>query len=224
MSSTATWRSTPPLPDERLARRQIDQRADRLARALHRPHLEPLRHREQEDDAGRLEPFAEQQGAGDRDDHQRVDVEACASGWRSRARRAGKMPPATAAAMKHAAAAVARPAADNARPAPIAAAQATISRQRHAMAAPPTAGSSCSSHIRMPVWPDGVDDRGRGQLGGVIFDVQPLADEIGRYRLEPGERLEPAFEDDNLLVAVHPLDAEHGLRVELARRAGDGLG
>ena len=39
-------------------------------------------------------------------------------------------------------------------------------------------------------------------------------------RFEPGERLEPALEDDDLLVAVHALDAEYRFRVELAGGAG----
>ena len=40
----------------------------------------------------------------------------------------------------------------------------------------------------------------------------------------PGERLQPPLENDHLLVAVHPLDAEDRFRVKLADGAGDGLG
>ena len=76
----------------------------------------------------------------------------------------------------------------------------------------------------MPGLADRVDHRRRRQLGGVVLDVQPLADEVGRHRLEPGQRLQPALEDDDLLVAVHPLDAEDGLGVELARGADDWSG
>ena len=62
-------------PDERLGGREIHQRADRAARAIHRPRLEQLGEREEEDDRGGFRPFAEQRRPGHRDEHQHVDVE-----------------------------------------------------------------------------------------------------------------------------------------------------
>ena len=67
--------------------------------------------------------------------------------------------------------------------------------------------------------PDGIDHGGRRQLRGVILNVQALADDVGRHRLETRQRLEPPLENDDFLVAVHALDAEDRLRVQLARRA-----
>ena len=71
----------------------------------------------------------------------------------------------------------------------------------------------------MPVCPTASTIAAVRQLGGVVFDVQPLADDVGRHRLQAGERLQPALEDDHFLVAVHALDAEDRFRVQLARRA-----
>ena len=67
---------------------------------------------------------------------------------------------------------------------------------------------------------DRVHHVGRGQLCRVILDVQALADHVGGHRLETGQRLQPPLQDDDFLVAVHALDAEHRFRVELARGAG----
>ena len=69
------------VPHERLGGRQIHQRADGAARALHRARLEQLRQREQEDDGRPFAPLAEHHRAGDGDEHEDVDVE------RQRARR-----------------------------------------------------------------------------------------------------------------------------------------
>ncbi len=57
--------------------------------------------------------------------------------------------------------------------------------------------------------------RGR-QLRRVVLDPQPLADHVGVERFEPGERLQPMLEDRDFLVAVHPLDLEDRLGVQLA--------
>ena len=61
--------------DERLGRRQIDQRPDRLAGPFHGPHLEPLGDRKQEHDACAFGPLAEHERTRDGDDHQHVDVQ-----------------------------------------------------------------------------------------------------------------------------------------------------
>ena len=52
--------------NERLGRREIQERADRAARTLERPRLEHLREREEEDDRRRFRELAQQNGAGDR--------------------------------------------------------------------------------------------------------------------------------------------------------------
>jgi hypothetical protein len=49
--------------------------------------------------------------------------------------------------------------------------------------------------------------------------VEPLSDEVSRYRLESCERLQPAFEDDDLFSTVHALDPKYGFRMKLANRA-----
>ena len=59
--------------------------------------------------------------------------------------------------------------------------------------------------------------RGR-ELGGVVLDPQALAHHVGVERLEPGERLETMLEDRDFLVAVHALDLEDRLGVQLANR------
>ena len=73
--------------DERFGRRQIHQRADRAARALHRARLEQLREREQEHDRRGFAPLAEDHRAGDGDHHQHVDVERRATATARSARR-----------------------------------------------------------------------------------------------------------------------------------------
>ena len=58
----------------------------------------------------------------------------------------------------------------------------------------------------------------------VVLHVKPLPHEIRGDRLEAHERLQASLENDHLLVAVHPLDAEDRFRVQLADGAGDGIG
>ena len=138
------------------------------------------------------------------------------------ARRAGKMPPATAAARN-------RPPPRRAWPA-AAARQAGDDRhagRQHQPPAPLDVRPAGGRLLVLEPHPhaglaDGIDHRGRRQPGGVVLHVQPLADEVGRHGLEPVQRLQPPLEDDHLLVAVHPLDAEDRFRVQLARRAGGG--
>jgi hypothetical protein len=69
------------------------------------------------------------------------------------ARWTGDTAPRIVAATKSTAAASGRPAAPAANPAPIARAQAITRRDRRVTSAPYAAGCSCSSHMRMPVWP-----------------------------------------------------------------------
>src|SRR5687768_5179728 len=59
-------------------RRQIDQLADGLARAIETLRFEPLRGGEERHDHRRLFVFADEHGADDCDDHQDVDVQRAA--------------------------------------------------------------------------------------------------------------------------------------------------
>ena len=68
----------------------------------------------------------------------------------------------------------------------------------------------------------GLRDGRRRELRRVVRDAEGAADDIGAHRFESSQRLEPALEDGHFLVAVHPLDAEHRLRVNLADGAGRG--
>ena len=61
--------------DQRLDRRQVHQRADRVARAVERPRLEPFGDGEEEDHAGGFGILSEDDRARHRDHHQDVDVE-----------------------------------------------------------------------------------------------------------------------------------------------------
>src|SRR5262249_7374882 len=60
----------------------------------------------------------------------------------------------------------------------------------------------------------------RGQLRRVVIDVHALPENVGVQRLEPRELLQTFFEDRHFLVAVHALDLERRLGVELADLAG----
>jgi hypothetical protein len=66
---------------------------------------------------------------------------------------------------------------------------------------------------------DGIDHVRCRQPGGVVLDVQPLADHVSGDRFHARQRLQPSLEDHHFLVAVHPLNAEDGFRVQFARRA-----
>ena len=50
--------------------------------------------------------------------------------------------------------------------------------------------------------------------------LQPLAEHVGVERLEPRQPLQAPLEDRHFLVAVHALDLEDRLGVELADGAG----
>jgi hypothetical protein len=63
---------------------------------------------------------------------------------------------------------------------------------------------------------DSLDDGGGRQLRGVIAHAKPLPDKVGRQILQPGRRLQPALEDRNFLAAIHPVDLEDRLCVDLA--------
>src|SRR2546427_10843719 len=68
----------------------------------------------------------------------------------------------------------------------------------------------------------GAGDCGRGQLRGVVLHVQPLADHVHGERLEADEVLEAPLEHRNFFAAVHALDLEGRLGVQLADGTGGG--
>ncbi len=61
--------------DERVGRREIEQRAHGVARAFERPCLERLREREEKDHRRGFRPLPQRDGANGRHQHQDVDVE-----------------------------------------------------------------------------------------------------------------------------------------------------
>ena len=70
----------------------------------------------------------------------------------------------------------------------------------------------------------GVGDRvgnSRGRdLRGVVFDVQPLSDDVGREALEAGDVFEAPLEHGHFFAAVHPFDLEGRLGVQFTDSAG----
>ena len=68
-----------------------------------------------------------------------------------------------------------------------------------------------------------LDDRSGRQLGGVVSHAKALPDQIGHEVLEPGQRLQPALENRDLFAAIHPVDLEDRLGVDLADGARDVL-
>ena len=63
---------------------------------------------------------------------------------------------------------------------------------------------------------DGFRDRSGRQLCRVVLDPESLPHHVGVERLEAREPFQPALEDRHFLVAVHALDLERRLGVQLA--------
>ena len=205
--------------DDSLAGRQVDQRADGLTGPLQGSHLEPLRHGEEEHDGRRLEPLAEQQGAGYRDHHEGVDVEGARTNGDDRA--PGRVDAASDGGDGEAHRGV--ESAPGSRKD-----QAGADRDgthHHQTPAPFGSGAALGGLVVLQPHPhaglaNGIDDCCRRQAGRVILDVQPLPHEVGRDRFDAGQGRQSAFEDDHLLLAVHSLDAKNRLGVQHACRAG----
>jgi hypothetical protein len=209
--------------DQRLAWREVDQGPDGLARALERPHLEPLRDGKEEHDAGLPQPSRPARAPRNRDHHQDVDVE-CADFDRrpgaARRKNASKDRCGNERCRRHSRA--------------CGSGECEARRQQHRagqhQAPPPRRVAARALRLLVlephahPGLPDRIHHGGRCQLGGVVLDVKALADQVGRQRFEAREWLEPPLEDDDLLVAVHSLDAEDGLGVKLTGGADGWLG
>ena len=140
------------------------------------------------------------------------------------ARRAQYQPPAAVDAASSApVTAGGTPAHSSAMPAAAAAPEAT----RNASRAPPDGDGDARRGVVVEPRPHaggvhGLGDGRRRELRGVVRDAEGAPDHVGAHRFEPLQRLEPALEDGHFLVAVHALDAEHGLRVDFADGAGWG--
>ena len=210
---------------QRVGRREVHQRADRVAGAVHASRLEPLREREEEDDRRRLRPLPDGRRADDRDEHQRVDVER---------ERADGRPAATGrvdAARDDRGAGRAGPSPRSPNPSQCSACaggQGCAGEHEQADAVRLTdreaawAGCSCSSHARIPV---------PFTASATSAAVRRAASCVTRRRwlrmsalnaFEARQVAEPPLEQLHFLVAVHPLDAVHRLGVDLADGAGGG--
>jgi hypothetical protein len=160
-----------------LTRRQIDERPNRLPRALQRADFEPLCRREQEHHAHRFQQFPDGNGTRDGNHHEDVDVDGARANCRHRA-----------AARKNA------PGNRTANPEDAGDRRLIQPRRGRAKSQrgsgdghqPPAAADRGIREERLVVFephphprlPNRVDHRGRRKLGSVVFDVKPLADDV----------------------------------------------
>jgi hypothetical protein len=204
---------------QRRRRRKVHQGADCAAGALHRAPLEHLRQRKQEDDRRALRPLAERHRAGDGDHHQDVDVEV------PREERAPGAPRRLRPGQDHRCRVRhpdqrsedreilqyqpgdQRQAGQRHQP---------LARERRPVRPRLLVLEPCP-HARLS---HRLGDPRRRQLRGVVLDPQLLADDVGVQRFEPGQRLQAVLEDRDLLVAIHALDTERRLGVQLTNGAG----
>ena len=202
----------------RLARRQVQQGANRMTGTLQRARLEPLRERKQEHDAGRFGPFADRQGTDDGEHHQDVDVQAARAHRGDGPARRRRDPSGHGRQIGHGRhAGHARPFAAQAQ------AQRSPRRQRQprpsgAVGASVGRGLVLEPHAQARVSGRIHHRRGRESCG-VIGDAQALRHDVGRQRLHARQRLQPALQDGHLVAAVQALHPEHRLGVVFAHRA-----
>ncbi len=206
--------------DDRLGRREIQQRPHRGPGALERARLERLGDGEHEDDRRRLGPLAEGNRTGGRDEHQHVDVERPRAhrqpGLARRQRDAsgnggGEEQPGHERRVQElgeVAGGRGRARRDEQRAAPAGAR--LVGRDRLLVLEP-------GAH---PGVGDGVGDRGGRELRRVVLDVQPLGHHVRGEGLDARQRLEAALDERHLFAAVHALDLERRFGVQLADRAG----
>ena len=181
---------------QRLGGRQRHHRANRLARALHRAHLEPLRHREEPHDGGRFGPLAERQRAGHRDAPSARGCRACGAAAIERLAQPAAPPASSNRRGRTRATPSAGSAASGlyASPAPTASAG---ERQRPDAVAPTRA--SDAALVLEPRAHAGlghrVDDARCVSDGGVVGHVQLLPEHVDRQALHAGQRRQTALED-----------------------------
>ena len=65
-----------------------------------------------------------------------------------------------------------------------------------------------------------VNDGSHGEPGRVILNVQALAHQVSRDRLDSAQRSQSALEDDHFFLTVHSLDPEHRFSVQGAGGTG----
>ena len=206
--------------DDGFSRGELHQAANGAASPIHRARFQELRKREEKDDGGGFAPLAENGRTSDRHQHEDIDVE---SGGAERCggplgdgpdtqsdgedkRQPGRRQPHGCELL-----------------------QESKAEQNGGELSQSQAGrrTGCG-RLRLLVLEPGShagtrhgfrNDRSR-QLGGIVLDAQPLPHHVGIERLEAGEALQAALEDRDLLVAVHALDLENRLRVQLADATG----
>jgi hypothetical protein len=66
---------------------------------------------------------------------------------------------------------------------------------------------------------DGLNDGIGGELCRVIAHAETLANDIGHQVLEPWQACQPTLEDRHLFTAIHAIDLEDRLRMNLANGA-----
>ena len=221
-SSTAHARLLAVAAHDGFGRRQVHQRAYRVPRAIHAARLENLREREQERDRRAFGPLADDHRADDGDEHQHVDVERHDARRRPRAARRVD---AARQNRDEVSAANEQRAEDrgtrNSRPAAKRGARCDderLARGRGSGVADRRFVLEPRAHAGLR---DRLDDRRRRQLRGVVPHAQPLPDEVGHDVLEPGQRFQPALENRDFLAAIHAVDLEDRLGVDLADGARD---
>jgi hypothetical protein len=201
---------------ERLGGREIHQRPDRAARPRHAARLEELRQREEEDHRRRLEPLADAERADDGDQHQHVDVERAVTHREPRALRDRQAARHRREAEQQRLHQLGRPGQPRRPP----------GGHRHAGAdheALPIAKRADRYDGILVLQPrahaglrHGFRDVARRQPRGVVLHTHPLREHVGVQRLETVEPPEPALQNRHLFVAVHALDLEDRLGVDLA--------
>ena len=209
---------------QRVGRRQIEQRPDGVPCALERARFQHLRDGEQHDHRGSLGPLVEDHRARGGDHHQHVDVERpCTHGapgtahrhraaCRHRQRVGGAREPRRQAECLQRQAGAERAGRDATR------APAAASRR----CPPTTRGSSCSSQARMPASATAPAMAAADSLAASYFTSSrcPMTSAVNAST--PAQMFEAPLDQDDLVTAVHPLDLEGRLGVELADRAGAG--
>ena len=208
---------------QRRGRRQVHQRADRVARSFQRARFECLRDAEQEHDGRRLRPFAQRRRPPGRDDHQDVDIER--PGPQRVQRLADCRGDAGGERQAEAPGHPERRCARERQSEPEAKGETRRPHERLAHACLALAAEDRffvlepRTHTGVG---DRIGDRRRRQPGGVVFHVEPLPHQVGRKTLQPRQVPEPALEHGDFLTTVHALDLEGRFGVQLADGAGGG--
>jgi hypothetical protein len=203
-----------------LGRRQVHQRADGVAGAVHAARFQVLREAEEKHHGRAFQPVADRDGADDGNRHQHVHVEgaqtqsapraadrghAAKGDGQQRRQLRGRRPPRGVGGQ-----------AQGQR-------RAAGSQHPSTSIGPPGAASlfvlEPCAHARVG---DRADNGAGGQTGGVVLHAQPARNHIRAERLEASQMLESTLDECHFLVAVQALDLENRLGVDLADGADRG--